>query len=470
MAKTMLGNLQAIVQNTLTDSIKMIDIDELHESADNFFVVDRVEEFADTILGQGGVKDNLIVRPLESGGYEIISGHRRRAAVQHLLDRGENISRYLPCLVQNYSDDDARLLDIVLMNVSARQISDTEMWQSYELLDRILKAKQSNGERFGRIREKLAELLGVSAAQIGKMENVAHNAIPEVVEAVQSGELSISTANEIAKMDEAEQEKLVEQGVSNVSHKEIKQKNQAAKSQYVQWDGEQDAEIIKDALLSFLSKEELEQAAHMNNGDFTELIRKAHRNHGTNSNSHGVLVTGHFDKITVSMYETVYTMTWSMAARHIRAWIAEKEADERATCSTLPEEDAPEEDAEERATCSTVPEDDAPEEDAEERATCSTLPEEDAPEEDAEECATYSTVPEVDAPKDDAEERATCSTSPITEKLTHFIHEHYYDLETIFTTYVSMADDEEEIKLIEDFQELLRQSKEAERNKVRFGL
>ena len=91
MASRMFENLSAIVQNTLTDSIKMIDIDELHESADNFFVVDRIEEFADTILGQGGVKDNLIVRPLETGGYEIISGHRRRAAVRLLLDylRGE---------------------------------------------------------------------------------------------------------------------------------------------------------------------------------------------------------------------------------------------------------------------------------------------------------------------------------------------------------------------------------------------
>ena len=82
MARMMFKNLNAIVANTLTESIKMIDIAELHESDDNFFEVNRVEEFAETILGQGGVKDNLIVRPLETGGYEIISGHRRRAAVQ----------------------------------------------------------------------------------------------------------------------------------------------------------------------------------------------------------------------------------------------------------------------------------------------------------------------------------------------------------------------------------------------------
>ena len=67
MAKNMLANLNAIVANTLNESIQMIDIDELHSSPDNFFEVERIEEFADTILGQGGVKDNLVVRPLESG-------------------------------------------------------------------------------------------------------------------------------------------------------------------------------------------------------------------------------------------------------------------------------------------------------------------------------------------------------------------------------------------------------------------
>ena len=175
--KTMLSNLKAIAQNTQTDSIKMIDIDELHESAENFFEIERIEEFAYTILGQGGVKDNLVVRPLESGGYEIISGHRRRAAVQFLLDHGEQISRLLPCLIQSYEDEDAKMLDLILMNVSARQLSDAELWQCYETLDKILKRRKENGERFGRVRETLAKMLGVSPAQVGKLQNVAAHAI-----------------------------------------------------------------------------------------------------------------------------------------------------------------------------------------------------------------------------------------------------------------------------------------------------
>ncbi|WP_295068632.1 ParB/RepB/Spo0J family partition protein [Ruminococcus sp.] len=222
MKKSMLDNLKAVVSNTLTDDIKMIDIDELHESADNFFVVEHIEQFAQTILGQGGVKDNLIVRPLKTGGYEIISGHRRRAAVQYLLDKGENIARVLPCLVQNYADEDDKMLDLILMNVSARQISDQELWKCYETLDKILKEKKDKGEYYGRLRDDIANTLGVSASQVGKMQNVDKNAIEPVKAAVASGELSISTANEIAKLDKEEQSKITD--LSKVQPKDIKKK------------------------------------------------------------------------------------------------------------------------------------------------------------------------------------------------------------------------------------------------------
>ena len=230
MAKSMFANLNSIVADTLTESIQMIDINELHSSPDNYFEIERVEEFAETILGQGGVKDNLIVSPLNTGGYEIISGHRRRAAVQLLIDRGENISHYLPCLVQEYSDDDDRRLDIILMNVTARRLSDAELWKSYELIDAILKKKKEDGQKFGKIRETLASYLSVSPAQVGKMQYVERNAISEVKEAVENGEISISTANEIAKLDEDEQEELVQNtDLSSVKHKDIKKRNAAPK-------------------------------------------------------------------------------------------------------------------------------------------------------------------------------------------------------------------------------------------------
>ncbi len=145
--------------------------------------------------------------------------------MQYLLDNGENISRYLPCLVQNYDNNDDKMLDIVLMNVSSRQISDAEMWKSYEIVDRILKNKKSAGEKFGRVRDKLAECLGVSPTQVYKMQNVDRNAIEPVKEAVSNGEISIYTADKIASLEQKEQEELVKCDLSNIKPKDITKKS-----------------------------------------------------------------------------------------------------------------------------------------------------------------------------------------------------------------------------------------------------
>ena len=335
MARMMFENLNAIVANTLTDSIKMIDIDELHESDDNFFEINNIEEFAETILGQGGVKDNLIVRPLDDG-YEIISGHRRKIAVQYLLDKGENISHYLPCLVQNYNDNDDKLLDIVLMNISSRQISDSEMWKSYEIIDKVLKNKKSAGEKFGRVRDKLAEYLGVSASQVKKIQNIDNNAIEPVKTAIENGELSISTANEIAKLNNDEQEKLIKNSnINEIKHKDVKKIN--------------------------------------------------------NNKRCGTCTTNSKNE-TAELYD---------------------ESEKCGTCTTNSENEIAE---------------------------------------------LY-----------DEPEKCGTNTTNSENALADFIHEHYFDLESIFNTYISMTDNDDEVKMLEEFQKLLYQTKEVERNKIRFS-
>ena len=356
MARMMFENLNAIVANTLTDSIKMIDIGELHESDDNFFEINNIEEFAETILGQGGVKDNLIVRPLDDG-YEIISGHRRKIAVQYLLDKGENISRYLPCLVQNYNDNDDKLLDIVLMNISSRQISDSEMWKSYEIIDKVLKNKKSAGEKFGRVRDKLAEYLGVSASQVKKIQNIDNNAIEPVKTAIENGELSISTANEIAKLNNDEQEKLIKNSnINEIKHKDVKKINNNKRC-----------------------------------GTCT-----------TNSKSE-----------TAELYD---------------------ESEKCGTCTTNSES--------ETAELYNEPE----------------------------KCGTNTTNSESEiAELYDEPEKCGTNTTNLENTLADFIHEHYFDLESIFNTYISMTDNDDEVKMLEEFQKLLYQTKEVERNKIRFS-
>jgi len=219
----MFDNLKKAVADTITSDIIMVDVDDLHESEDNFFEVERIEEFAETILAQGGVKENLIVMPRGSGGYELISGHRRTAAVRYLIENDKTVSRFLPCLVANYDDEDEKKLDIVLMNITARIISDAELWKSYEIVNEVLQKKKALGEKFGKVQNKLAELLGVSVGQVSKIQKIDNSAIPEVKQAVKSGEISINTANEISKLDIEKQKEVVSgKPLKDVKPKDVK--------------------------------------------------------------------------------------------------------------------------------------------------------------------------------------------------------------------------------------------------------
>lgn len=337
MAKTMLSNLAAIAQNTQSSNIRMIDIDDLHPSPDNFFEVRDIPEFAATILGQGGVKDNLLVTPLESGGYEIISGHRRTAAVRYLLDNGKTISRLLPCLVQSYDNAGDKQLDLILCNVATRQISDQELWRSYEELDALLKERKEAGEKFGSIRDYLANMLHVSAAQVSKMQNVTHNAIEPVKEAVANGDLSIHAANEIAKLPEQQQEELASGDLSKVKPKEVKKKKSATSSNFsdtpakaepitVKWDGEIQLEIVKAQLMQLVTDDLREAATTMKSMEFG--CEFAHCKGTEIQTVEGVTTNCSFSKITVSFSEPekhenigAIEIAWQTAARYVQKWI-----------------------------------------------------------------------------------------------------------------------------------------------------
>ena len=215
--KTMFGDVKKAAADMFADNITAIDIDELHESPDNPFDVVDVEEFAEVIYEQGGVMTNLTVTKRAEGGYEIIGGHRRTAAIRYLLSQGRSVSRFLPCHVKNYGNDEEKRLDIILMNISARTITDAELYKSYEIMNEALQRRKALGERFGRVRERLAEMLNVSTGKVSQLENINNNAIPAVKQALENGDITVNTASELAKLDIEKQDEIV----ANTEPKEL---------------------------------------------------------------------------------------------------------------------------------------------------------------------------------------------------------------------------------------------------------
>ena len=147
-----------------------------------------------------------------------------------MLENNYDISSELPCVVEEYEDENDKKLDLILYNISTRILNDSELWKSYEMLTEVLQNKKSAGEKFGRVKDNLAEKLNVSQGQISKMQKISNAAIPEVKEAIENGDVSIHTANQISKLSQDEQKELLsETPISEVTPKIVEEKTRAKK-------------------------------------------------------------------------------------------------------------------------------------------------------------------------------------------------------------------------------------------------
>lgn len=86
-------------KNPQEEKIVYIDIDSLESNPKNFYGLRDVDSLAG-LISVSHLIEPLTVSEKADGKYTIISGHRRRAAVQKLLDDGIYSERKLPCIVK----------------------------------------------------------------------------------------------------------------------------------------------------------------------------------------------------------------------------------------------------------------------------------------------------------------------------------------------------------------------------------
>lgn len=228
---SIMTDMRAASSDSFKDNIQMIEVSKLKPSLENFYVLSEIELLADDIERQG-LKHNLVVTEDADalGTYFIKSGHRRFTAIQLLIEQNRYTSKYVPCLVDGTKTQSENVLDLIMLNATTRVMSDAELYKQYEVLRDTLEQLRLEGKKVkGRLREHVAKILNVSPAQIGKIENIRHNAVEEVQEAVEQGSLSIATADKIAKLSEDEQQEIVEtQNLAEIRTADVKPKSKAA--------------------------------------------------------------------------------------------------------------------------------------------------------------------------------------------------------------------------------------------------
>lgn len=216
------ADIQTVNADSYIDSLKMIDIDLIEPNKNNFYEMSEIEALADDIERQG-LMTALVVSEQNGGKYELISGHRRLAALKSLIADGRRRNGKVPCFIKGAKPNTETELDLIMLNATQRKYSDADTMREYDELTRIFKELEAEGKTIkGRIRDRIAEALNVSPAQVGKLDNIKHNAIPDVEQAVKSGDMSISTANEVAKLAPEKQQEIITEK-PKISHKEVKE-------------------------------------------------------------------------------------------------------------------------------------------------------------------------------------------------------------------------------------------------------
>lgn len=208
--------------------IVLVKVSELHDFKDHPFKVEQNQELFELrqSMEKEGVLVPLLIRHNTDGdGYEIIAGHRRKAAA--IWAGMEEV----PAIIRDL-DDDQSIIAMVDSNLQREKILPSEKAFAYKMRLEAMKhqgrvddmTSDSLGPKYMEnncSNEQLARMVGESVTQIKRYIRLT-KLIPKILDMVDRELLAIRSAVEISFLTEAEQYELhavmeLEQCVPNIS-------------------------------------------------------------------------------------------------------------------------------------------------------------------------------------------------------------------------------------------------------------
>ena len=190
-------------QEEQREQVQQIPVDELFPFKNHPFKVLDDDAMTRTVesISQFGVLAPLIARPRPEGGYEIISGHRRKHAAELAhLDT-------VPVIVRNMEDDAATIL-MVDSNLQREHILPSERAFAYKMkLDAMRRtsgrpSKENPRQVVGNF--ETAEIIGKESGESGRQVQRfirLTNLVPELLDMVDEKKISFNPAVELSYLD-----------------------------------------------------------------------------------------------------------------------------------------------------------------------------------------------------------------------------------------------------------------------------
>ena len=198
---------QEIQADAKREKVQMLPLSELHPFRNHPFKVKDDDAMANTVdsVRQYGVLVPAIARPLESGGYELVSGHRRHHASE-LAGLTE-----MPVIVRDL-DDDAATIIMVDSNLQRETLLPSERAFAYKMKLEAIKRQagrpsKENVSQVGtqkRSDQIMAEQVGESRNQIQRFIRLTA-LIPDLLNLVDEKKVAFNPAVELSYLKTEEQ-------------------------------------------------------------------------------------------------------------------------------------------------------------------------------------------------------------------------------------------------------------------------
>ena len=240
-------------QDATLERVQQIALSELHPFPDHPFSIRDDDSMKETVesVKEYGILTPAIARPRADGGYELLSGHRRKRACELAgLDT-------MPVIVRDL-DMDTAIIFMVDSNIQRENILPSEKAKAYKMkMDAIRrKAGRPSKENCAQVEhnfsgkksiEIVAEQAGESRAQVQRYIRLTELS-PPLQQMVDDKKIAITPAVEISYLKPEEQELLVETISSEQATPSLSQAQRMKKLS-------QSGELNEDTMLNIMSEE-----------------------------------------------------------------------------------------------------------------------------------------------------------------------------------------------------------------------
>ena len=193
------------------ERVQEIPLDQLKPFKNHPFKVRDDQRMLDTVdsIREYGVLVPAIARPDPEGGYELISGHRRK--------RGCEMAglQTMPVIIRDL-DDDAAVLVMVDSNIQREELLPSERAFAYKMKLEALKHQGARSDLTSRQfvgKLEMADVVGQNAGESGRQVQRyirLTELIPELLDMVDERKLAFNPAVEVSYLKQDEQRMLLE--------------------------------------------------------------------------------------------------------------------------------------------------------------------------------------------------------------------------------------------------------------------